>query len=134
MGRISGMVDRWLRRKSFLLTSDVHVIVLNGKGTGGLARTIESGLARQGFNVDYVGNAENFNYRTTWIVALTDGAKAQLVVRALGVGQVVSKDEDAVGAHLKAILTLCAQSASCSPAQFEAVDAIVIAGTDFPTP
>lgn len=132
MGRVSGMVDRYVRRKSFLLTSDVHVIVLNGKGTGGLARTIEGLLLRQGFNVEYVGNAENFNYRNTWIIPLTDDAKAQLVARALGAGQVVSREEDVVAARLQAILALCAQSANCSPAQWEAADAIVIAGADFP--
>lgn len=134
MGRIVGMVDRYVRRKSFLLTSDVRVIVLNGKGTGGLARTLEGGLMRQGFNVEYVGNAENFNYRNTWIISLSEDAKAQLVARALGVGQVVSRAEDLVAAHLQAILALCAQNASCSPERWEAADAIVIAGADFPAP
>lgn len=134
MSHISGMVDRWVRRKSFLLTSDVHVIVLNGKGTAGLARTLEGGLLRQGFNVDYVGNAENFNYANTWIVALGEEAKAQLVLRALSAGRVVSRDEPAVAARLQAIEALCAQSASCSAALFADADVIVIAGADFPTP
>lgn len=128
----TALVDRWLRRKEFLLPSDVRVIVLNGNGTSGLANVIKSELKARDFQVTYAGNAEDFNYSTTMVVIMNGSdSKAQLVADALGGGQVVYSEIEAVMERLQAIRAECAQNSGCNFEAFDNADVVFIAGQDF---
>jgi len=127
-------VDRWLRRKRFLLPGDVRVVVLNGVGKSGLAGDIRDALKQRGVQVDYAGNAENFDYKNTLVVMMQDDDKKAKLVSSLlgGVGQVVHHEITAVNAHLLSIQQMCEQNALCPPDLLDRADVVLIAGQDFP--
>jgi hypothetical protein len=63
----------------------VVVEVLNGCGRAGIADKAASHLRACGFDVMYIGNAEDFNFAETLVVDRTgDRNKAQAVAAALG--------------------------------------------------
>lgn len=69
----------------------VTVQVLNGCGESGLALKVTRFLRSAGLDVVEMGNAENFHYETTKIVAKTENrAAAERVRDILGIGEVVS--------------------------------------------
>ncbi len=52
---------------SALPASSIHVDVLNGDGTSGLAATVSGELAKEGYSVTGTGNAPSFSYITSQI-------------------------------------------------------------------
>ncbi len=67
-----------------LLTPDeVAVAVFNGNGVRNMARRTAEYLQARGFTVTQVGNADSFQYAPSYIVVLTDEAKAWLLQDAL---------------------------------------------------
>jgi len=122
------LIDRWIKHKEFLLTSDINVVVLNGNGQQGLAGTMRDRFNREGFNVSCADNANNHDYNKTYIVTLdNDETKAELVADVLnGSGQIVYKE--VVQAELDASQR---QLRQCTSDAFEQADVVVIFGSDF---
>jgi hypothetical protein len=50
-----------------LVTSEYHVEILNGNGIAGAASGIKQNIESQGFVIDYVGNADSYDYQQTII-------------------------------------------------------------------
>ena len=70
----------------------VVVEVLNGCGQRGIGDRASELLSDQGFDVMFVGNADDFQYDRTLIVDRTgDLSKANAIRDVLGVGQVISQ-------------------------------------------
>lgn len=70
----------------------VIVEVLNGCGVSGVADRVASRLKDQGFDVMFVGNADDFRYEETLVVDRSGAcSKAVTVARALGVGNVIQQ-------------------------------------------
>jgi hypothetical protein len=86
----------------------VMIEVLNGTRRQGVARTATRILRGRGLDVVFLGNADSAEVLTRVIVRRGDPARAQYVVRALGVGKVVVE-----------------------PDTFRRVDVSVILGDDF---
>ncbi len=72
-----------LRGVQLLTPSDVTVAVFNGSGVRLLARKTADYLLARGFQVSAVGNAEAFDYDTSYVLVLTDEAKAWILRDAL---------------------------------------------------
>jgi len=67
-----------------LLTPDeIHVAVFNGNGVREMASRTAQYLRARGFSVVWIGNADSFDYSPTYIVVLTDEARAWLLRDAL---------------------------------------------------
>ncbi len=124
----TALIDRWIKHKEFLLTSDIKVIVLNGNGQQGLAGTMRDRFNREGFDVSCADNADNHDYNKTYIITLdTDETKAALVAEVLnGTGQIVY--QEVVKEQLDASQR---QLRQCAPDAFEQADVVVIFGSDF---
>lgn len=124
----TALVDRWMRHKQFLLTSDIKVVVLNGNGQQGLASTMRDRFTRDGFEVNCADNADTHNYNKTYIVTMSsDEEKAQRVAETLGdVGQIVYQEvlKDQLSASQQ-------QLRLCNPGAFDEADVVVIFGQDF---
>jgi hypothetical protein len=87
----------------------VVVEVLNGCGRKGIGERASEVLMDHGFDVMFLGNADDFEYTETLVIDRTgDRSKAVALTEALGVGRVISQ-----------------QSTSSY------VEATVIVGTDF---
>jgi len=70
----------------------VVVEVLNGCGQKGIGERASELLSDQGFDVMFVGNADDFKYDRTLIVDRTgDLSKANAIADVLGVGLVISQ-------------------------------------------
>ncbi|MFQ6117881.1 MAG: LCP family protein [Candidatus Bipolaricaulia bacterium] len=78
-----------------LIPSEVRVGVLNGSGALGLARGTAALLRGRGFRVVFAGNADNFNYRHSFLIDLAgDPRKVKLVQATLpGAVEVVTPEE-----------------------------------------
>jgi len=127
----AALVDRWLRREDFLLSSDIRLIVLNGKGQQGLASSVKKDLSQEGFNVICADNAESLDYLKTYVVTMQNSEeKAKLVSDALqGTGQIVHKE--VVSDHLAGSRQ---NLQVCAPEVFDTVDVVLILGQDFSFP
>ena len=67
-----------------------RIQVLNGCGTGGSARLIAEYLRKNNFDVKNIGNADNWNYPETLVIARTaDTTIATQVARVLHTGNLV---------------------------------------------
>jgi LCP family protein required for cell wall assembly len=67
-----------------LLTPDeVNVAVFNGNGIREMASRTAEYLRARGFSITRIGNADSFDYTPSYIVVLTDEAKAWIVRDAL---------------------------------------------------
>ena len=74
-----------------VLASEIHVEVLNGNGTKGIATTYGDRLELEGFVVESVGDAGAFDYPVTRLTAApADVRMAQMVADFLGFGTVVA--------------------------------------------
>ncbi|HVP58099.1 MAG TPA: LytR C-terminal domain-containing protein [bacterium] len=76
------------------LTNEVTVVieVLNGCGRGGVGEKICQYLASKGFDVMFVGNADDFQYERTLVVDRQgDHTKALAIAELLGVGTVITQ-------------------------------------------
>jgi len=72
--------------------SEVSVIVevLNGCGRGGIGDRASEFLTDKGFDVMFIGNADDFQYDQTLVIERSgDRTKAAAIAEALGVGQVI---------------------------------------------
>jgi len=70
----------------------VVVEVLNGCGLKGIGERACQLLNDQGFDVMFVGNADDFGYERTLVVDRTgDLSKANAIADVLGIGQVISQ-------------------------------------------
>ena len=68
----------------------VIVEVLNGCGVGGIAENVAEGLRSQGFDIMFVGNADDFDYEDTLVVDRSgDRDKARAVAMALGESEMI---------------------------------------------
>ena len=77
------LVAHLIRGADILTPSDVTVAVFNGNGTRMVASRTADYLKARDFAVSKVGNADTFGYDKTYIIALTDMAKAQMLQAAL---------------------------------------------------
>jgi len=72
----------------------IRVIILNGNGNPGVARTAADRLIGKGFKVIDVKNADNFNYKKTEVLIYNQKARKSgpAVAKALGAGVLVDKE------------------------------------------
>jgi hypothetical protein len=85
---LSGLTQ--VRREGSICEVPVVVEVLNGCGKSGVAENVAAHLRDLGFDVMYVGNADDFDYGETMVVDRTgDRTKARAVAGALGRATVV---------------------------------------------
>lgn len=72
-----------LKGFDLLTPADVNVAVFNGSGIRLIARRTADYLRARGFRVTGIGNADSFDYETSYIIVLTDEAKAWVLRDAL---------------------------------------------------
>jgi hypothetical protein len=78
-----------------LLTPDeISVAVYNGNGALRAAADTSDYLKRKGFNVLPANNADNFGYEETYIIVLTETAKAWVLQQVLPIGATVVTPEE----------------------------------------
>lgn len=84
-----------IRGLDVLIPSEIRVGVLNGSGALALARNTATLLQEHDFQVPYYGNADNFNYKRSFLINLSgDPRKAELVRSVLpGEVKVVTAEE-----------------------------------------
>jgi hypothetical protein len=83
----------------------VVVEVRNGCGAGGLGDDVARYLRDKGFDVIFVGNAEDFEFEETMVVdRCGDPAKAREVARALGDVEVVRQVSSAALADVTVVV------------------------------
>jgi hypothetical protein len=74
-----------------VIASAIHLEILNGNGTKGIAGTYADSLEQEGFVVESVADAGAFDYPVTRLTAApADVRMAQLVADFLGFGTVVA--------------------------------------------
>lgn len=61
------LVNNLIRSKEYIKNSQYHISILNGNGKQGIAGTIADEMKKYGFNINKIGNADNFNYDTTLV-------------------------------------------------------------------
>jgi len=82
-----------------------NVAVLNGNGTTGIAAVAARKLRENGYPVLQTGNADNFNYECSKIIAdAKDAEGAQDIARVLGCGSVVQATNGERGGPVVVIL------------------------------
>jgi LCP family protein required for cell wall assembly len=77
------MVAEVLRGEDLLAPQDVTVAVFNGNGLRLIASRTAEYLRERDFRVSLISNAESFDYDRTYIVVLSDEAKAWILREAL---------------------------------------------------
>ena len=77
------IVAALLKGLELLTPSDVQVAVFNGNGIRLMARRTADYLKARGFAVTGIGNADAFDYDTSYVIVLTDEAKAWVLRDAL---------------------------------------------------
>ncbi len=91
-----------------LSPSGIHIEVLNGNGTAGIAGSWAERLGGEGYVVESVGDAGSFDYPVTQlIVAAEKAAMADVVRDSLGFGEVVP---GSVGSDVDVIVVLGADA------------------------
>jgi len=116
------MIAHMIRGIDLLTPSEISVAVFNGNGTRMVASRTADYLRARDFEVDKVANAETFDYDKTYIIVLTDMAKAQILQATLpqpSEATIVSPDE--LSAHYTTLQ-------SYTP---EGTDLILVAGKGF---
>ncbi len=87
----------FLRRGGDARSGRLRVEVLNGTGRGGLAHAARRALLARGVDVVSVGNADRFDYASSFVVVRHAGSGARALARAIGCERVVEQiDEDAL--------------------------------------
>lgn len=83
----------------------IRIEVLNGSGLSGAARAAANRLRDRGFDVVYIGNAPNFNYEQTEVIArTTDTVAARTVAQALGTAQVRNEPDSMLVLEVTVVL------------------------------
>jgi hypothetical protein len=81
------------------------VEVLNGCGSRGIADRVCELLIARGFDVMFVGNADDFLYDRTLVVdRVGDRSKAIAIAEALGAGAVISQQNNASFVEMTVVL------------------------------
>ena len=105
--QVAGMeriIAHMIRGIDLLTPSEISVAVFNGNGTRMVASRTADYLRARDFEVDKVANAETFDYDKTYIIMLTNMAKAQILQATLpqpSQATIVSPDE--LSAHYTAL-------------------------------
>jgi len=116
------MIAHMIRGVDLLTASEISVAVFNGNGTRMVASRTADYLWARDFKVDKVANAETFDYDKTYIIVLTDMAKAQILQATLpqpSEATIVSPDE--LSTHYNAL----------TPYIPDGTDLLLIAGKGF---
>jgi len=87
---------------NLLVPAEVSVAVFNGNGIRQMASQTAEYLRERGFPVTRVGNAESFDYATSYVVVLTDESKAWMLRDALP-GQVSIVFPESFEKHYQAL-------------------------------
>ena len=77
------MIASSLKGLDLLTPDEVNVAVFNGNGIREMASRTAEYLRARGFSITRIGNADSFDYTPSYIVVLTDEAKAWIVRDAL---------------------------------------------------
>jgi hypothetical protein len=77
------LVAALLKGLELLTPGDVKVAVFNGNGVRLMARTTADYLRARGFQVTGIGNADAFDYDTSYVIVLSDESKAWVLRDAL---------------------------------------------------
>ena len=123
--QVAGMeriIAHMIRGIDLLTPSEISVAVFNGNGTRMVASRTADYLRARDFEVDKVANAETFDYDKTYIIMLTNMAKAQILQATLpqpSQATIVSPDE--LSAHYTALQSYIP----------EGTDLILVAGKGF---
>ncbi len=65
--KLEVVVNNLIRNKNYIKNNQYNISVYNGNGESGLAGQLAEELEKYGFNIDHIGNADNFNYQETII-------------------------------------------------------------------
>lgn len=76
------IVDKYLRGEKQRRYTEIDLNIYNGSGEAGAAGGIAEKLARYGFNIREVTNADNFDYKTTEVVYFQE--KNEDIARRIG--------------------------------------------------
>jgi hypothetical protein len=77
------LVAALLKGLELLTPSDVNVAVFNGNGVRLMARRTADYLQARGFQITGIGNADAFDYETSYVIVLSDESKAWVLRDAL---------------------------------------------------
>ncbi len=77
------LVAALLKSLELLTPGDVKVAVFNGNGVRLMARRTADYLSARGFHVTGIGNADTFDYETSYVIVLSDESKAWVLRDAL---------------------------------------------------
>jgi len=77
------LVAALLKGLELLTPGDVKVAVFNGNGVRLMARRTADYLSARGFHVTGIGNADTFDYETSYVIVLSDESKAWVLRDAL---------------------------------------------------
>lgn len=77
------LVAALLKGLELLTPGDVSVAVFNGNGGKLLARRTADYLEARGFQITGIGNAESFDYETSYVIVLSDESKAWVLLDTL---------------------------------------------------
>ncbi len=88
----STLLDQYFRNRASLANWDIKIEVLNGNGYPGAATKMKERLAKQGFQVISVDDAENTNFQTTEVVNHTANLQKGKAVQATIKGSILRKE------------------------------------------
>ncbi len=69
------LVNSLIRDKSYLNHKDIGLTILNGNGISGIANRLSNLLSRQGYRIEKIDNADNFNYSKNIIISSKENAE-----------------------------------------------------------
>lgn len=101
------MVDNLVRNKSYITNKDYQLTVLNGVGDSGAASNTAELLEKYGFQIDEIGNADNYNYEHSIIEYYSeeDQKTASQIAELLGgEAEFVENNETKINKNIKVIV------------------------------
>jgi len=90
--KLEAVVNTLIRSKDYIKNNQYYISIYNGNGEPGLAGKVADEIEKYGFNIDQIGNAQNFNYKNTVIEYYNKKDK-----------QVVSNLQELIGGIIKYI-------------------------------
>jgi hypothetical protein len=88
------LIARMIKGIDLLTANEISIAVYNGNGVRLMASNTADYLRKRDFRITKVSNAESFNYEKTYIVVLTEEAKAWILEQALPGEATVVTPED----------------------------------------